>query len=191
MNTRALSLKAAEIRPAGCGWRAKLISAGLVLVLSCSPAATSSLPALTGRVVDDAEILSPRVEAELVSQLEQLERRTSDQLIVVTVPDLKGEAIEVLGLRLGNGWGIGQKDVNNGVLLIVAPADRKVRIEVGFGLEGLLTDERAGDIIQNRLIPAFREGNYEQGVLAGVTEISRVLLSDPRRPRKRPLKKAA
>ena len=143
------------------------------------------LPALTGRVVDQADLLSPSAEARVTEALAAIERRTSDQVVVVTVGDLEGEAIEAFGLRLGNGWGIGRKDVNNGILLIVAPNERRVRIEVGSGLEGLLTDERAKRIIEEELLPRFASRQYEEGIRAGVGAIDAVISSDLKRPQLR------
>jgi uncharacterized protein len=124
-------------------------------------------------------------EAKLSATLSALERRTSDQLVVVTVPNLGGEALETFGLRLGNSWGVGQKGLDNGVLLIVAPQDRRVRIEVGRGLEGLLTDARARQIIEESLVPRFRQGGFDEGIETGVESISETLLSDTRRPQPR------
>jgi uncharacterized membrane protein YgcG len=149
------------------------------------PLGRGSVPQLTGRVVDDAQLLSPSAEAGLVKTLARLEQQTSDQLVVVTVPDLKGEAIESFGLRVGRAWGIGQKVLDNGVLLIVAPNERMVRIEVGCGLEGLLTDERAKAIIDDALLPRLRASDFEGAAETGVHEISRLLLSDRVRPRAR------
>jgi uncharacterized protein len=145
-------------------------------------AGSDLLPELTGRVVDGADLLPPAVEARVDGALAALERRTTDQLIVVTVTDLKGEAIEDYGLRLGNGWGIGREDIDNGVLLIVAPNERRVRIEVGCGLEGLLTNERAAQIIDETLLPAFKAEEFEKGIVAGVEAIAATLRSDPARP---------
>jgi uncharacterized protein len=147
------------------------------------------LPALTGRVVDNAQLLPAGEEARLTARLAALEKSTSDQLVVVTVPSLRGETIESYGLRLGNGWGIGQKGLDNGVLLIVAPAEKRARIEVGRGLEGLLTDAGAAAILKNT----------EKRVCAGnavvinrvVGQIVRALEQDRRRPQPRPVKKAA
>lgn len=133
------------------------------------------LPKLTGRVVDNAELLAPSVEAQLTRRLAALETRTTDQLVVVTVPTLGGREIEQFGLQLGNAWGIGQKGKNNGVLLIVAPNERKVRIEVGLGLESTLTDPVAAEIIQARILPRFRQRDMEQGIVAGVDGILEVL----------------
>ena len=143
------------------------------------------LPALTGRVVDDAHILSQPEQQRLTARLAALEQRTTDQVVVVTLPSLGGLPIEQVGLRLGNGWHIGRKGLNNGVLLIIAPNERKVRIEVGLGLEGLLTNERAAAIIQEKLIPMFRMGAYDGAAEAGVKAIASILESDLRRPQPR------
>jgi uncharacterized protein len=150
-----------------------------------------NLPKLTGRVVDNADLLAAADEKRLSAQLAKLESRTGDQLVVVTLPSLEGESIEAVGLRLGNGWGIGQKELDNGVLLIVAPAERAVRIEVGLGLEALLTDVRADAIIDARLLPLFREGRHAQAIDAGVESISTLLQQDRRRPQRVPQQKAA
>ena len=138
-------------------------------------AALADLPALTGRVVDEADLLPPPAEASLAARLAELERRTTDQLVVVTVESLHGEKIESFGLRLGNGWGIGQKDKDNGVLLIVAPNERKVRIEVGLGLEKVLTNRECAHIIDRDLLPHFKAGRMEQGIEAGAAALIRRL----------------
>lgn len=138
-------------------------------------------PALTGRVVDDAGILSPETEAELARRLAAWEERSSDQLVVVTVPSLGGRTIEDYGYRLGRAWGIGVdegeegRSLDNGAILIVAPDERQVRIEVGYGLEGTLTDALSSTIIQQGVLPAFRSGDYDAGVLAGVDGMLAVL----------------
>lgn len=142
-------------------------------------AAEPTFPALTGRVVDQANILSPAKELELSARLEALEHDTTDQLVVVTLPSLQGYEIEDYGYRLGRTWGIGQQGKNNGVLLIVAPTERKVRIEVGYGLEPILTDALSALIIQNQMLPAFRTGGYEQGIANGVDAVDRQLRLDP------------
>jgi uncharacterized protein len=148
-------------------------------------AATLPAPALTGRVVDDAHILSGAARGRLDGRLAALERRTTDQVVVVTLPNLGGAPIERVGMALGNHWHIGRAGLDNGVLLIVAPNDRKVRIEVGCGLEGLLTDARAAAIIQDRLLPLLRARAYDRAAEAGVAAIARILESDLRRPRPR------
>ena len=119
----------------------------------------------------------------MTAKLAALEADTSDQLVVVTLPSLQGESIEATGLRLGNGWGIGSKDADNGVLLLVAPNERKVRIEVGEGLEGLLTDARAAEITRT-MVPQFKAGHFGGAITVGVDEISKRLRSDQRRPQR-------
>lgn len=147
-------------------------------------AAARPLPRLTGRVMDDANVLSPAVEASLVQQLQALEKATTDQVVVVSVPNLEGERIEDLGLRLGNGWGIGRKGLDNGVLLIVAVAEKRARIEVAAGLEGLLTNERAAQIMSDHVVAHCGASRFELGVTEGVDAIERVLRSDARRPQR-------
>jgi len=136
-----------------------------------SLAAAIDFPALTGRVVDEANLLSPATRAQLTERLAQHERETSNQVVVVTVKSLQGLPIEDYGYQLGRAWGIGQEKHNNGVLLIVAPNERKVRIEVGYGLEGDLTDVQSHAIIQNVILPLFREGKFEAGIVAGTDAI--------------------
>lgn len=131
----------------------------------------AALPTLTGRVVDHADLLSPPTEQSLAARLEALERQTSDQFVVVTLESLGGDSIEETGLRLGNGWGIGGKDRDNGVLLIVAPNERKVRIEVGHGLEGTLTNALCSRIIDEAILPRFRQGDMESGIVAGTDAV--------------------
>ena len=141
-----------------------------VLWLGLSPGlamAAPKFPALTGRVVDDARLLSPQVEQDLTQKLAALETATGRQVVVATLPDLQGYAIEDYGYQLGRAWGIGTKGRNDGALLLIAPNDRKVRIEVGYGLEGIMTDALSSLIIQDKILPAFRAGNLEQGVVAG------------------------
>jgi len=157
---------------------------------SAAPAAARpecrGLPALTGRVVDTADMLKPATERALTSELARLEGRTTDQLVVVTLPSLQGRPIADVGVKLGRCWGIGQKRLDNGVLLVVAKADRKLRIEVGYGLENLLKDEMAGAILREAVEPEFRRGRFDEGVEAGVKRIEAVLLGDPRRPQRLP-----
>jgi len=150
-------------------------AAALVLfcLLPVLPAAAADLvfPRLTGRVVDAASLLSPRLESELMALLEEHERKTSNQVVVVTVASLQGVTIEDFGYQLGRHWDIGQKGKDNGVLLIVAPHERKVRIEVGYGLEGALTDALGRTIIEAEIIPRFKANNYAQGIRAGTIAI--------------------
>ena len=133
--------------------------------------AAPKFPPLTGRVVDNAHMLSGGASQKLTSELAALEQKTGRQVVVATIPDLQGYPIEDYGYQLGRAWGIGQKGKNNGVLFLVAPNDRKVRIEVGYGLEPVLTDALSSVIIQTKVLPAFRAGNMEQGVVDGTEAI--------------------
>lgn len=150
--------------------------------LSAQPAdGEAGLPALTGRVVDQAELLDTQTEARLTQMLAAHEQATSEQVVVVTLPDLQGRSIEDYGVELGRAWGIGQEGEDNGALLIVARDDRRVRIEVGYGLEGRLTDAQSSIIINRILLPAFREGEFERGIVEGTQAMVRVLGGDPLR----------
>ena len=144
---------------------------GLLLALcflSALAQAAPQFPALTGRVVDNAGVLSESTERALDSLLAQQERETSNQVVVVTLKDLQGYSIDDFGYQLGRHWKIGQAGRDNGALLIVAPKERRARIEVGYGLEGELTDATAHNIIQNVMLPRFRQGDYDAGIRAGV-----------------------
>ncbi|AQS41961.1 MAG: Hypothetical protein BHV28_12770 [Candidatus Tokpelaia hoelldobleri] len=136
------------------------------------------LPQLVGRVVDNAAILDSATKAQLTATLAVWEQKTGDQLVVVTVPSLGFEDIESFANRLFRQWALGQARVNNGVLLVVAPNDRQVRIEVGYGLEGTLTDALSFVIINTWMLPAFRDGDYNKGVREGVGAIFSVLEGD-------------
>jgi uncharacterized protein len=139
------------------------------------PALAAELPALTGRVVDTAGLIDPATEAQLTAKLEAFERKSSDQIVVATIPSLGGEAIEPFANRLFRFWKLGQEGEDNGVLMLVARDDRKTRIEVGYGLEGTLTDLHAKLIIENTLLPRFRAGDFSGGIAAGVDDIVTVL----------------
>lgn len=143
----------------------------VLLWMTQSAWAQQAVPPLTGRVVDTADILSASTEQTLTTLLAAHEDSTSNQVAVLTVPSLNGEAIEDFSLRVAETWGLGQAGTDNGVLLLVAVADREMRIEVGYGLEGALTDAAAGRIIRNEIAPEFRSGDYDAGVLAGVQGI--------------------
>jgi uncharacterized protein len=143
----------------------------LLLVCTANALAAADFPSLTGRVVDAASLLPEDVQQQLEQQLEQHEQETSNQVVVVTLPSLQGYAIDDYGYQLGRHWGIGQAERDNGVLLIVAPNEREVRIEVGYGLEGLLTDAGSHAIIEDVMLPQFRDNHYEAGILQGVNAI--------------------
>jgi len=149
-----------------------LLAVLILLIGFVLPAAAEPpIPALTGRVVDQAGILDSATSDSISDQLAGFESSTTIQVVVVTLADLKGYPIEDWGLALGRGWGIGQKGKNNGVLLIVAPNDRELRIEVGYGLEGQIPDATANSIIQQEIIPYFKRGDLKGGVRAGVNAI--------------------
>jgi uncharacterized protein len=143
----------------------------LLLGFAVPAAAEPPIPALTGRVVDQAGILDGATIDTITNQLAAFESSTSIQVVVVTLSELKGYPIEDWGLALGRGWGIGQKGKNNGALLIVAPNDRELRIEVGYGLEGDIPDATANSIIQQEIIPHFKRGDLKGGVRAGVNAV--------------------
>jgi uncharacterized protein len=147
----------------------------LLSLLSSFAVADLTFPKLTGRVVDNASLLSSSQEQRLTQFLKAHEDKTTNQVVVVTLPTLQGYTIEEYGVELGRHWGIGQKEKNNGILLIVAPKERKVRIEVGYGLEGTLTDKIAHDIIQEKILPAFKRGKYDQGIENGTSAILQAL----------------
>jgi uncharacterized protein len=158
--------------------RAILIVVALLCLTAVGVAQTLTFPALTGRVVDEAGLLSAGDRATLTASLADLEAKTTDQLVVVTLKSLQGTAIEDYGYQLGRRWRIGQKDKDSGVLLIVAATERKVRIEVGYGLEGTLTDAATKLIIENTILPAFKTGDFAGGIKSGTDQISQLLLGD-------------
>lgn len=123
---------------------------------------------LTGRVSDAANILDETQEDDLSAKLDKLEASTQHQMVVVTVPSLGGRDIKPFATDLGNAWGIGRKDFNDGIIILLAPNERQVRIAVGYGLEDTLTDKLCAEIIENFMLPEFRQGDYYSGVSAGV-----------------------
>jgi uncharacterized protein len=141
------------------------------LVLFTAIVAAQDVPYLTGRVVDDAHILSDGARAQLASTLKAHEDATTNQVVVLTVPTLGGGDIESYANNVFHTWKLGQKGKDNGVLVVVVPNDHKMRIEVGYGLEGTLPDAAAGQIIRRWMTPAFKAGNYDKGVQDGVTAI--------------------
>jgi uncharacterized protein len=150
-------------------------SALLAALTVAALAHATNFPPLTGRVVDEANILSTATRADLTRQLEAFEQSSGIQLVVATVPTLDGNDIETYGVDLARTWQIGSKARNDGALLLVAKAEHKVRIEVGYGLEGDLTDAMSSYIISTRIVPQFRKGDFDAGVSAGVSGIIDVL----------------
>ena len=154
------------------------LALAIVFAFAGAAFAAPTFPQLTGRVVDDAHVLSPDVQAQLTQKLADLEQRTSRQLVVVTLPSLQGYEIEDYGYQLGRAWGIGQKKLNNGVLFIIAPNEHRTRIEVGYGLEPVLTDALSSVILQERVLPKFKSGDMQGGIVAGTDAIVEQLLLD-------------
>jgi len=157
-------------------------------VLLCAALAVCAVtfPPLTDRVVDEAHILSARERDALSSKLAELETKSGIQLVVATVASLEGREIEPYANELFRTWKLGEKTKNNGVLLLVAPNERRVRIEVGYGLEGTLTDALSKVIITNAITPRFKTGDFGGGISRGVDDIITVLTTDASEWQKRP-----
>jgi uncharacterized protein len=147
----------------------------VVSLLAADIASGADVPYLAGRVTDNAEILSEGMRRSLAERLKAHEDRTGNQIAVLTVPTLDGESIEEYAVTVFEAWKLGKKGKDNGVLIIVVPNDRRMRIEVGYGLEGILTDLVAGRIIRNGMAPRFKAGDYDGGVEAGVKSVLDVL----------------
>jgi uncharacterized protein len=155
--------------------RAAISSAvGLLLLVACGSAETApsatpeaQLPLLTGRVVDGADLLTPEQESRLAGASAAVERDVGPQFVIATVDSLGGLPIEEYGLRLARSWAIGSRERNDGLLLLVAPNERRVRIEVGTGLENRVTDPFAAKVLRERVLPRFRESDYPAGIVAG------------------------
>src|SRR5215212_12168339 len=166
------------------GRRESGLGLGVALLLAfalCLPVLAQtapSFPSLTGRVVDAAMALTPADRAALEQKLKAHEDKTTDQVVVATVPSLDGLTVEDYANRLFRHWQLGQKAKNNGVLLLVAPNERKVRIEVGYGLEGALTDALSKVIIATAVAPRFKQGDFAGGINAGVDAILAILTGD-------------
>jgi uncharacterized protein len=143
----------------------------VLLLLLPLPAVALDVPQLTGRVNDYAGMLSPETAALLEQKLAGFERETSNQVVVLTIPSLQGDVIEQFAIRVAEQWKPGQKGKDNGVLLILAKAEHKVRIEVGMGLQGVLPDITASHIIRNVMSPHLKDGNIDQGITSGVDAI--------------------
>jgi len=148
--------------------RLLLLSVGVLLFFLTPVADALEVPKLKGRVNDYANILSPSTRNRIETLLKTFEQEESTQIVVLTVPSLKGDSLEAFSIRVAEKWQIGQKGLDNGAILLVSKADRKIRIEVGYGLEGKLTDMVAGRIIGNIIVPEFRSGRFDQGIANGV-----------------------
>jgi uncharacterized protein len=149
-----------------------------ILFVLAPAALAQDFPALTGRVVDQADVIPAEEERALSALLEAHEQKTTNQVVVATVASLEGRSIEEYGVALGRAWGIGQAEKDNGVILLVAPNEREVRIEVGYGLEGELTDAISRLIIEASILPRFRTGDMAGGIRRGAEDIVAVLEGD-------------
>jgi len=149
-----------------------------VMMLASFIALAANFPVLTGRVVDDANVIAPQARTSLEAKLKDLEDKSGIQLVVATVPSLDDQDVESYANGLFRAWKLGEKQKNNGVLLLVAPRERKVRIEVGYGLEGTLTDAISKLIITNAVVPRFKANDYAGGIDRGVDDIIAVLTTD-------------
>ena len=147
---------------------------------------TANVPALTGRIVDQANVIPADTRNAIEPKLVDLEAKSGIQLVVATVTSLEGQEIEPYANELFRSWKLGEKTKNNGVLLLVAPNERRVRIEVGYGLEGTLTDALAKVIITNAIAPRFKTGDFGGGISRGVDDIITVLTTDASEWQKRP-----
>jgi uncharacterized protein len=163
-----------------------LVFAAAVLAWSIVTTVALTFPALTGRVVDQANIVSADARRAIAPKLADLEAKSGIQLVVATIASLEGQEIEPYANALFRDWKLGEKTKNNGVLLLVAPMEHKVRIEVGYGLEGTLTDALAKIIITNAITPRFKSGDFSGGISRGVEDIITVLTTDTSEWQKRP-----
>ncbi len=148
-----------------------VFAVAITLLVNVQLAPALDIPPLKGRVNDLANLIHPSMSHQLESTLSQLEQTDSTQIVVLTIPSLEGQSLEEFSLAVVERWQIGQKEVDNGVLLLVAKQERKIRIEVGYGLEGKLTDLVAGRIIRNIMVPQFKMGRFDQGTIDGVSAI--------------------
>jgi uncharacterized protein len=153
-----------EMPKIGCVWT---VAVAIVLFLVTVLLALE-VPQLKGRVNDYAGMLSAYTERQLDETLRRLEHTDSTQIVVATIPSLRGESLEAFSIRIAEQWEIGRKGLDNGAVLLIAKKERKIRIEVGYGLEGSMTDLVSGQIIRNVIVPKFRTGNIDQGVIDGV-----------------------
>jgi uncharacterized protein len=147
----------------------------LLFCIGVAAWAAPTFPELSGRVVDQAGLLTPDQQESLSKLSKSIEDNSTAQVVVVTLKSLEGYDIAEYGYQLGRYWKIGQKDRNNGLLIIVAPNERKVRIEVGYGLEGLITDAEAHELIQSQLIPHFKQQDVYGGIKNTMDEIKRIV----------------
>lgn len=167
------------------------LSIGILLFFLAPVADALEVPKLIGRVNDYANMLTPSTRNRIEAHLKTFEQTESTQIVVLTVPSLKGDSLEAFSIRVAEKWQIGQKGSDNGAILLVSKADRKIRIEVGYGLEGKLTDMVSGQIIRNMIVPEFKSGRSDQGIANGVSAMMAAVkgefksLPQKKAPRKR------
>ena len=165
--------------------RVRGVLAALWLSLFAIPAAAQTFPALTGRVVDQADLLRPEQELDLTSKLAALETQTGRQFVIATIKSLEGRTIEDYGYRLGRTWAIGDKEKDDGVILLVAPNEKKVRIETGYGARVFLTDAVSSVIIREDILPKFKQGDLAGGIMAGSEAVIGTLQLSPQEAARR------
>jgi len=166
------------------GWR---LAIGIIALLYTALVVFAvNFPALTGRIVDQANIIPAETRSAIEPKLADLEAKSGIQLVVATVTSLEGQEVEPYANELFRSWKLGEKAKNNGVLLLVAPNERRVRIEVGYGLEGTLTDALSKVIITNAITPRFKSGDFSGGISRGIDDIITVLTTDASEWQKRP-----
>lgn len=158
----------------------RFILPALICLLLPLNAAALEVPKLNGYVNDLAGVISPGTELKIESFLRGFESSDSTQLMILTIEALEGESLEDYSLRVAETWKVGQKGKDNGALLLIAKQDRQMRIEVGYGLEGRLTDLLAGRIIDNEIKPRFQAGDFDGGVIAGVTAMAEAVRGEYR-----------
>ncbi|MBA2486254.1 MAG: TPM domain-containing protein [Nitrospira sp.] len=151
------------------------LGAWLLTLAVSLPAVALDVPPLTGHIVDLARVLPPAVAEQLSSDLQAHEAKTSNQVAVLIIPSLEGEPLFDVSHRVATTWKLGHKGTDNGAVLLVAIKDRKIRLEVGYGLEGVLTDARSAQIIRNEMVPRFRAGEVAAGIAAGVQAILKTI----------------
>jgi uncharacterized protein len=152
-----------------------LVLVGLIVIGLAAPPARAEFPQPQGRVNDFAAVLDEGSKTELTTIIREAEAASSAEIAVVTVASLDGMSVEEYSSKLFEAWGIGKKGIDNGVLILVAPKDRAMRIEVGYGLEAVLPDSLAGTIIRSEFTPAFKAGDYSTGILKGVSRVAAIV----------------
>lgn len=152
-----------------------MLLATCYLLLLAPAASAQTFPRPTGRISDFAGVIDPATEAQIDQRLDQLEQQTSSEIAVATVQSLGGSSVEEYANRLFKEWGVGRAKQDNGVLILVAPNEREMRIEVGYGLEGVLPDGLAGQVIREQFTPRFRDGDYSGGIRDGVMRVAGIV----------------